>query len=167
MIAPLGMALLLMIGSGCAAQGQVWRRLEAEGMAVEWRHGDGLTHFRLEAPTQGWVAVGFNTSGDIAGAYLLMGHVKEGTPRMEERYTEAPGRYPSLEQYEVSLRVEQLRGSESGQGTRLEFAVPSEPGSVYHRPLTKGTECWMVLAYSWEDDFGHHSAMRRHVKVRL
>ena len=50
----------------------------------------------MKAPTDGWIAVGFNTHSGIKGAYLLMGNIINKKVNLIEHYTISPGKYSAI-----------------------------------------------------------------------
>lgn len=137
------------------------------GMTITWEHKKGLIHFSMEAPTDGWVTIGFNESKNISGAYLLMGHVINDIPEVVEYYTISPANYKPIIKLGVPPQVREITGNQSAQKTVLSFALPVDSKLKYTKNLGKGNEYNMIIAYSQEDDFQHHSIMRTSIKVKL
>ena len=137
------------------------------GMLVSWHYQYDTIYFRMSAPTDGWVTIGFNTEKSTQGAYLLMGQMIDNTPQVVEHYTFSPGNYQAIHLLGEEAQVQDIRGSEKGEKTTLWFALPVKAASKYQKDLLQGMKYHMIIAYSQEDDFQHHSIMRTFVEVEL
>ena len=143
------------------------KQIKKDGMTVKWEIVDDQLHVEMSAPTEGWVTVGFNENSNITGAYLLMGRVRNGKAEVVEHFTSSPGNYQPISNYKVPNQVKDIKGSENGKNTELTFKIPIAAASKYHKHLTKGSTWSMIMAYSLEDDFQHHSIRRTSVSIKL
>ena len=143
------------------------KEINKNNMKVRWKIEKIYIYFEIEAPTDGWVAIGFNESASLAGTYLLMGHIQNGKVEVVEHYTDKPGSYKPIADYGISNQTISISGYEKGNKTRLKFAIPIKKASKYHKQLLPGTKWTLLLAYSLEDDFQHHSIMRTSVDIEL
>lgn len=134
---------------------------------VRWEIMEEHIHFEMEAPTDGWVAIGLNEEPSLAGTYLLMGRIRNGKAEVVEHYTEKPGSYKPLAAYGLTPTPFDVSGGENTRKTRLSFSVPIQKVSKYHKQLLTGTEWTLLMAYSLSDDFQHHSIMRTSMKIKL
>jgi len=121
----------------------------------------------MEAITDGWVAVGFNENSSLIGTYLLMGRVKDGKPEIVEHYTSKPGSYKPIIQYGIASQIKFISGTEAGNFTKLKFSIPVAAASKYHKELLTDSKWTLLMAYSLDDDFQHHSIMRTSVDIKL
>jgi len=137
------------------------------GMTVKWEFKADRIHFEISAPTAGWVTIGFNTHSGTKGAYLLMGHIVNDIPSVVEHYTLNPGNYKSLEALGKSSNISDVSGKESDSTTRLTFSLPINKNSQYRKTLKKDLSYYMIMAFSQDDDFQHHSIMRTSIQVKL
>lgn len=135
-------------------------------MRVVWNHTDEGVEFLVHAPTRGWVAIGFNGHDGIVGADLFMASEQSGVPVAEHHRVVAPGEHPRVER--VGGRSALIRGEvgfdERGH-TVARLVV--DPAKLAGAALRTGVETWLVVAFSVEPEFDHHSRMRRHVPVTL
>ncbi|NJM94214.1 MAG: hypothetical protein HC842_05730 [Cytophagales bacterium] len=69
------------------------KTIESGPMTASWHYAEGRIYLEMSAPTTGWVAVGFNQSDQLSGAYLLMGRVRGQQAEVVEHFTSAPGSY--------------------------------------------------------------------------
>jgi DOMON domain len=151
----------------CRAQQKNMQTISQNGMTVTWYHQNERIYFGLSAPTDGWVAIGFNVSDDIKGTYLLMGNVIDDKPTVMEHYTVSAGNYKPLTAFAVPTQVQHIEGVESKKNTVLNFSLPVKAISKYQKDLLPGKKYVLHIAYSREDDFQHHSMMRTTVNISL
>ncbi|MEZ4983667.1 MAG: DOMON domain-containing protein [Saprospiraceae bacterium] len=138
-----------------------------EGMHVEWAFEGDLLTFKLHSPYQGWVSLGFNQHNDWVNSHLVMGAVDANGPIMEEFYVLGYGNFPEIAALGGQKAVEEYVGLEDMQGTSFEFTLRTAVDDGFHYNLQEGQTVWLICAYSMEDDFGHHSIMRRHLQITL
>jgi hypothetical protein len=151
----------------CRAQQKNMQTISRNGMTVTWYHQNERIYFGISAPTEGWVAIGFNFSDDIKGTYLLMGNVVDNKPNVVEHFTIRAGNYKPFTALAVPSEVQHLEGIENNRNTTLSFSVPEKANSKYQKDLLPGLKYVLHIAYSGEDDFQHHSMMRTTVTISL
>ena len=86
---------------------------------------------------------------------------------IEDQYVVIAGKHPSMEVIGGETAVFAAEGNEENGRTILSFHMPQTASDHYHYDLRPGQEIYLVCAYSQEDDFAHHSRMRKHIKVTL
>ena len=96
-----------------------------------------------------------------------MGRLKNGIPEVVEHFTSSAGNYQPIENYGVPSQEKNVLGSESRDSTILSFSISTEALSKYHKNLKENSSWSMIMAYSLEDDFQHHSIMRTSVQIKL
>jgi hypothetical protein len=151
----------------CDAQKESMKHLTKNGMNVQWHYRNERVFFEMSAPTEGWVTIGFNITLGTEGAYLLMGNVVNGKPAVIEHYTISAGNYKPITSLGAPANVQDVKGSETNTSTTLNFSLPIKATSNYQRDLTEGSQYTMIIAYSQEDDFQHHSIMRTSISIKL
>lgn len=144
-----------------AALGPASGSASAGGASATWWFADGAPLVVLmEAPSTGWVAVGFNDAPTLDGSRLVMAAVVGDTAVAEEHHARPP-EHPRQ-------RALTVRAFEEGGGlTRVLVEVPVDgvvPGTLR---LAPGVRCGLTLAWSVADDFTHHSRWRGLVEVPL
>ncbi|MEM6398379.1 MAG: DOMON domain-containing protein [Bacteroidota bacterium] len=128
--------------------------------------GDYLV-MSLQAPTTGWLGVGFNDKNDIMHSDLLLFHVVNGRASGQDMYVKGLGN-PRLDSRLGGLDdIEILAAEERDGQTYIRFRRPYPVKDKYDYLLRAGEEFWLILAYSTHDEFAHHSRMRQHVKLKL
>ncbi|MFK7926305.1 MAG: DOMON domain-containing protein [Bacteroidia bacterium] len=142
-------------------------QVSRNNMEVSWKYDAQRIWIEMSAPTDGWLAIGFNESQEITGNYLLMGRVRDGRAELVEYRTIAAGNYQSITQLGGSIQIADVEGEESGDTTSIKFSLPLEAVDRYRKDLTQGNEYVLLLAFSREDDFQHHSMMRTSIEINL
>jgi len=145
----------------------VMQEISKNDMTVKWNIEQEIIHIEMEAPTDGWVAIGFNESTSLSGTYLLMGRVINGNAEIVEHYTDKPGSYKPIAEYGIANQTDLLSGEETENLTRIRFSIPISAASTYHKELLPKSTWNLLMAYSLEDDFQHHSIMRTSVNIEL
>lgn len=151
----------------CTTEGQEPNKVTKNGMTVSWYFGDKEIHFEMSAPTNGWVTVGFNESSGTKNAYLLMGHIVKGEANVVEHFTQSVGNYSPIPDLGGTVLVRNVSGKEKNEKTSLKFSLPIDKATEYQKKIIEGEEYHMILAYSVDDDFQHHSIMRTSVEIQL
>jgi DOMON domain len=146
---------------------KIMKSITKNGMKVSWEYKNQRIYFEMTAPTNGWVAIGFNNSDNTAGNYLLMGNVVGSQSSVMEHYTISAGNYKSFTDLKVNISVFDVVGIETQQVTKIRFSLPTAPSNKYTKDLEQGQEYTLLMAYSQQDDFQHHSIMRTSVKIIL
>ncbi|MEQ9412316.1 MAG: DOMON domain-containing protein [Cyclobacteriaceae bacterium] len=152
---------------GTIVQKESWKKVERNGMVFEWRIEGAHLRCKVMAPTTGWVAIGFNTHSQLSGTHLIMGAVEQEFYRIDDRYIVAPGNHRSMIQMGVEDQITLKSGREWQGKTVIEFVIPLQSKDKYHLQLNEGSEYHLLMAFSAEDDFDHHSMMRTSTKIKL
>lgn len=153
------------MGSGLKAENTA-QKFEIDGVSFQAWHGDGRLHSSFTAPTRGWVAVGFNNQQRLKGTRFVIGALIGGSLRVEEHIAVVPS-HPTVESMGLASAVEAASGSVSDGKTTLRFSLPHLFRDTDNPTLLSGIESYLMLAWSHEVDFAHHSAWRRHFTIDL
>ncbi len=159
--------ICLQLGFISSAQENAGKSISKNGMKVEWTYAKNTIRFSISAPTQGWVAIGFNENTFISGAYLIMARVVNGKAEVQEHYTKSPGNYSSFIKLGLKTNPIDVSGKQEKTRTLISFSLPLPSNHKHQKPLNEGMEYNMIIAYSQADDFQHHSRMRSSVQVKL
>jgi hypothetical protein len=144
---------------------QLPRVASAAGVEFRWALEDGrLLHGCMRARTRGWVTVGFNTQPTLDGARLMMGRVVAGEPRIEVHRAQPPRH---LRIAGADRAVKPVDAAQETDMLRVCFVMPLGPLDSGDVTLVAGSMTHLVLAWSHEPDFDHHSADRASVDVLL
>ncbi len=160
-------ALALLVANSCLAQSSTSNNIEKNGMTVEWQVEEEHLIVTMQAPTTGWVAIGLNPKNQLAGSSFLMGRVQKGQAEVVDYYTIKPGDVHPVTELGGQSAIGEVSGWEKDGATNITFEIPLDPGGKYHHQLNPGSEWFMHIAYSVDDDFAHHSRMRTVVQIRI
>ena len=102
-------------------QSDQMKMITKNDMTVGWEYKNDRIHFTMQAPVEGWVTIGFNTTENISGTYLVMGNVVAGVPRVVAHYTISPGNYQSLVKLGGRSAVNDVAGAEAPQNDYIKI----------------------------------------------
>jgi len=143
------------------------KTIEKNGMSVSWQFRGDQIEMEVFAPTQGWVAIGFNESDQLKGTNLIMGNVKAQQTKVSDRHIVDFGDHRAIESLNGINHLSQIKGEETEKGTILQFSICRKAKDKYHFDLVKNNSFHLLLAYSQADEFDHHSIMRISIKIKL
>ena len=159
--------LLFAVLSGYTQTPEPMHQFEERGMSVKLNQWNNHWQVEMSAPTTGWVTIGFNEGSALTGAWLLMGRVRNGIAEVIEHKTLKPGDYRPIAALGGTTSVAEVQGAESGTTTTLRFSIPVQAAGKHQKTLAKDTTYTLIMAYSREDDFQHHSTMRTSKSITL
>lgn len=137
------------------------------GIDVSWEHMGESIEFVLTAPTEGWVAVGFNAVDDIVGADLFMAATQDGETQAEHFYVAGRGDPRPINSVGRDSWIHStVAETDDGKSTVTLRLSPDETSDRF-AGLKAGETLYLILAYSVSADFDHHSRVRRHIQVTL
>lgn len=158
-------SLLLLLALCPAVYGQ--STVELGGMQWTCTQADDYLIMELQAPTTGWVGVGFNQTNSIVHSDLLLLNIVEDEVNNQDMYVVDFGN-PRLDtDLSGSHDLEVLAFEERNGQTYIRFRRPLMSTDHFDFDLEDGAKFWLILAYSTHDDFAHHSRMRQHTQVVL
>lgn len=140
-------------------------------MAMRWGFHRDRLFIEMAAPTMGWVAVGFNMRRQLSGSLLIMGAVlSTGIVHVEDHAILRVGEHQSRSALGEASLLANVSGSQARRGrahTQIQFSLPTSSNDNYMLLLTRGMDYHLIMAYSVETDFQHHSRVRIWEKVTL
>ncbi|GLR17295.1 hypothetical protein GCM10007940_19100 [Portibacter lacus] len=140
--------------------------ISKNGMTVEWIFLDEKNiKFKVTSPEKGWVAIGLNTENELVGSNLIMAAVSDKQNLISDRYIVDFGDHQSVVSLGAESQVELISAVEGKKGTVVEFILKTKTLDEYHFNIARKQKFYLVMAYSREDDFSHHSAMRTSVEI--
>jgi hypothetical protein len=151
-------------GVQAAAASELARFASAAGVEFRWALDARALHGCMRARTRGWVTVGFNTQPTLDGARLVMGRIVDGRPEIEVHRARPP-RHARIAGADLAVRI--VGGAQEAGVARVCFVMPLDPIDPSDVTLAAGSLTHLVLAWSHERDFDHHSADRGAVNVLL
>ncbi|MFK7849256.1 MAG: DOMON domain-containing protein, partial [Rhodothermales bacterium] len=144
-----------------------FKMIEVKGMKFAWGFDEDKLTCKLSAPASGWLAVGFNTEKGLAGTNLVMAAVEKGRPEISDRYILGAGDHRDVVSLGGTPAATLLEGQETATHTSVHFEINLAASDQWHHVLEEGSTIHLLLAYSQEDDFQHHSVMREHLEITL
>ena len=160
--------ILIQVLTTTMANGQSSHQsITQNGMTVSWSFDKENIVIEMEAPTQGWIAIGFNETSELTNTYLIMGAVTNGKAEVKEHHVFKPGDYQSFEAIGEPESITEVSGSQTSHSTSIQFSLPTSSFFQYSKTLKPNTEITMLIAYSQKRDFQHHSIMRTSINVKL
>jgi hypothetical protein len=180
--------VLAMVGCNARASGDMEQAAKAQEPAVQappasvgvgamtveevdltWEVGNGDVAVSVTAPTDGWVAVGFEPSMAMKDANIIIGYVSGGEVFISDDWGDGPTSHKPDIDLGGTNDVTDASGSESGGSTTLSFTIPLDSGDGYDRILTPGATVKVLLAYGREgaDDFAGFHAWAKTVEINL
>ncbi|MEZ4887976.1 MAG: DOMON domain-containing protein [Chitinophagales bacterium] len=142
------------------------KQIEKNGMKICWQINGDKVDFEVFAPTKGWVAIGFNETSQLVGNNLIMGKVENGIT-VSDRYIVGFGDHQTVESMGGTNHLSNIEGKEDNSGTTIRFSINADSLDKYHYDLLKDKPFTLLIAYSQEDDFSHHSRMRTSIDIVL
>lgn len=142
------------------------RSVADDGVTFTWHHQAGRLRGTLSAPSAGWIAVGFNEARSLRNTWFVIASVASKPMRVEEHIALVPD-HRNIEDLGITPSIDHVSGFYREGRSQLEFSLPH---ALPKRPalrLEPGTKIHMMLAWSHEPDFNHHSAWRRHYDLVL
>jgi hypothetical protein len=118
-----------------------------------WRLREDSIDIKLQAPTNGWVAVGFNpeTGENMKGANLLIGFVTAGKAEVVDHYGTMKDKHKYDDRIGGQTDVSNVSGFEAGGTTEVQFTIPLDSGDAKDRPLSLEDDNTVLLAYGNSD----------------
>ena len=164
MLATIGGAVLAPMAPSGAQQSSA-RHVAIDGVTFDWRHGDDRLYGTLTAPTSGWIAVGFNISRSLKGTRFVIAVARQ-KPTAEMHVALVP-EHPTIESLGGQSGLADVTGRSDDTQSTVRFSLPHVNAAPFALELSPGTPVYLMLAWSHETDFAHHSAWRRHFDVVL
>ncbi|GAA4270796.1 DOMON domain-containing protein [Aquimarina gracilis] len=150
-----------------------WKNVEAQktittsGISFTYTiQGDNL-ECTLEAKTNGWIGVGFNDKNSIVNSDLLLFNIINGEASSTDLYVKGIGNPRKDSDLGGANTITLLNSIEKRGVTRVVFSIPLKSGDTFDFEHRLNESYWLILAYSVEDDFNHHSRFRKHLPFKL
>ena len=145
----------------------LYKEITTNGMTVQWRFDKNFIEFVLKSPQDGWLALGFNKEDHIVHTNLIMASRVHNKIKIEDHFVIGFGQHKKVEDLGGRSRIIKAKSYKLKHGTKILFRLKLAKADRHHYELKKGLQLYFILAYSMEDDFEHHSIMRKHLRVTL
>jgi len=131
---------------------------DAVDMKVFWTVDGDKIHVKLSAPTEGWVAIGFDPEDAMQGSDIAIGAVKKGKVRIEDHYGDRKRSHSPDDKLGGENNILDPRGMEENGGTTIFFTRALAAGDKYDKAIETDKPYRIMVAYgSGRDSFraGH------------
>lgn len=135
-----------------AAQEAGYKQVERDGVVFQWRISGENLDFILSAPTDGWVAVGFDPTNKMKDANMIIGYVARKGATVEDHFGVGAIRHAPDRRAGGQNDIIEYDGSEDSDGTTLRVTIPLDSGDSADRALTAGRTYTVLLAYGRRDN---------------
>lgn len=125
--------------------------ITVEGFVLEWSIEENSITITAEAPTTGWIAVGFEPSAAMKDANIIIGYVENGELFIRDDWGDGHISHSPDIELGGSSDVTAIAGSEGGGKTTISFSIPLDSGDEYDRELQPGSVYKVILAYGPDD----------------
>lgn len=131
------------------------RAIRVGQIEFHWKVVGDKMNIHLNAPTQGWVGVGFNPSSgiDMLGANILIGSVNAGKATVEDDSGIGKNRHASDVSHGGKVNVENISGKEENGKTELSFTIPLNSGDKSDTVIDPTKDTLVLLAMGNSDSF--------------
>lgn len=159
--------MILILAVSQAAFSGEFKEVEDSEIHFLWAvEGENL-HMILSAPTEGWVAVGFNPSKVMKDADYKLAYVQGSDTVIEDHFGTGLFGHKIDSSIGGSSNFELINGSESDGITTVEFTMPLNSGDEFDSILEEGDEVKVLLAYGSSDDLSRKHKKRTSIIIEL
>lgn len=124
-----------------------YREVTKRDINLKWKVDGNHLKIIVRAPTDGWIAVGFNPKHHMQDANIIIGYVKDGNIFMRDDW----GSGHTAHQADKALggldNLTDKSGREVDGFTEISFTIPLDSGDAYDQVLVPGQKCKVILAY--------------------
>ncbi len=157
---------VLFVLSALAGAGE-WKSVSVSDFNLEWQVDGDMLNLKLSAPTEGWIAVGFDPSKAMKDANILIGYFENGSATVSDQFGNSVFSHKEDEQLGGRSDVTNVSGSESDGVTRLAFTIPLDSGDSADKPLREGQSYKVIFASHTRDRISMKHNRRTSVEITL
>ena len=139
------------------------KELAVNGMNLRYEVIQDSIYAFLSAPTKGWMMIGFNSKNSVEDADFKFFNIESNVMNTSDRVNIGGRNYPPDEDLRGVNNIRVVSGQENSSGTAIHFVIPLKTKDRNDFQHYLNQSFWLILAYSEEDDFQHHSRMRKHL----
>lgn len=123
------------------------------GMDFFWKVSGGNLEIILHAPTEGWIAVGFDPSTMMQDANFIIAYVKEGRAYIRDDY----GTWMTTHEDDTAIggtnNITIIDSDEKDGSSKIHFSIPMDSQDSKDKVLEQGKTYKVIFAYGASDDF--------------
>jgi len=141
----------------------------SDDMQVKWKVEGDQIDFEINAPTTGWVSVGFDPSRIMKDANFIFGYVDGGTVVVKDQFGTGTFSHKADEELGGTDDIISYSGREENGKTILRFSLPIDSGDDFDTVLSPGEVHTVLIAYGPDgaDNFTKKHSMRLKVDLTL
>ena len=142
--------------------------VKVQDMQFSWEISNGNLVVEILAPTEGWIAVGFNPSKMMKDANIIIGYVDDnGKTVVNDHYGTSPIGHKADTDIGGTDDITIISGSQNGGATRIKFSIPLSSGDIYDSELKAGAKTVILLAYGDSDKITKKHSKKYETEVTL
>jgi hypothetical protein len=144
-----------------------WKSVEIEGSVLSWTELDGSISFRFEAPSTGWLAVGFGGGPAMKDASLIIGYADEDGAHYRDDHGTSPVSHSPDTDNDGTDDILEADVQESLGSTVFTFILPVEPSDRLDPVMAPGTSIRLLVAWGNSDGFSgmHREAHTARIEI--
>jgi hypothetical protein len=123
------------------------RHISVDSIDLYWQPDSNDLIVKINAPTTGWIAVGFGPTMGMQDANIIIGYVRADTLFIRDDYGSSPGSHEADTNAGGTSDVTADSSVEQSGRTAIKFRIPLNSGDIRDRVLVRGTSCSIILAY--------------------
>lgn len=142
------------------------RSVTQDGVTFSWCHDNTSLIGKLSAPTNGWIAIGFNEEPGLKNTRFIMAATSLTPIRAEEHVAHIPD-HKTVTDLGLDPALQKVSGSYANGRSHLAFQMSQTIAGRPALSLAPGSRVHVMLAWSQAVAFDHHSAWRKHFPLTL
>jgi len=144
-----------------------FREVTESDITFQWKIDGEELIIILSAPTEGWVAVGFNPSKVMKDADFILAYVDGSRVHIEDHFGTGLFGHKIDTSIGGTDNVEVIEGKEEMGSTTVKFSIPLNSGDEYDKVLAEGDDVKVLLAFGDRDDLTRKHKRRTSVEIEL
>ena len=140
-----------------------------EGISLHWEVDGATLNVTVNAPTTGWVAVGFDPTSGMKDANFIIGYVDDGTVHIRDDYGTSRTGHGDDVGSGGEDNITNKSGTEAEGNTEISFTIPLDSGDSRDRALVVGNSYTVILGYgdNEADDLTSYHKKRTSANITL
>ena len=144
-----------------------WKDVRVDDFHLKWMVDGPNLNIEVSAPTNGWVAVGFNPTRRMKDADIFIGYVSGADVVVQDHY--GTGQFSHRPDTDIGgvNNLSNISGEEADGRTTLSFTVPLNSGDSADRPLVEGQTYKVIFASHTRDGITRKHNRRTSTEIVL
>jgi hypothetical protein len=134
---------------------------ESNKMKLYWRQSGEYIDFRIVAPTEGWLSIGFHPTKKMLGANIIMLRVTQEGVEAFDHYGNGELTHKEDSLLGGANDVKVLGGSQKDGESSVSFQLPIEAQDKTDTSFVKGAKTDIIMAYGPNDEFESYHGIER------